>query len=153
MATNAEDQIAFVHKLTTDTALRNAFIANPAGIEQQSGITLDNDLREEVVHSIGQVRDRASELINRNPFVIAGGPQINPGQVMNAVVEAAAVVAASAAVVSAVTAVYQATKFDEIGQLDRQQLTRSALELNAQVRDIASEVALKRIGSQRIFLP
>ena len=146
MSSPAQDQIAFVHKLTSDPQLRQTFLSDPVKAAASQNVVLDDDLKVGIVHSIGQIDKRAVDLAHKNPFGQIGGGQ---GPAMNVVLEAAAVVAAGAAVVSAVTAVYNATKFTDVGNFDKAKLISGSPVLTNQIGRIGAEVsANSHIGAQ-----
>ena len=144
MATSIQDQLTFVHKIATDQALRSRFLNDPAAAERAAGVALDDKLRTDVTHSLTQVNSHASELTKINPF--QKGDLKNPGQVMNAVLEAAAVVAAAAAVVTAATAVYNSVTKNLPAGIDQTHLSAASKALDANITKVGAQVAGKTFG-------
>ena len=115
MASTAEDQILFVHRVAMNPADRAAFIADPAKFAAKNKVELDAKFSASVAKQLKQID---KDYIRVGGKIGPGGPGDPIGPVANAVVAVAAVVSAAAAVVTAVTAVYQATKWKNAGPLE-----------------------------------
>ncbi|MBV9036795.1 MAG: hypothetical protein JO182_20055 [Acidobacteriaceae bacterium] len=145
MATSIQDQLTFVHKIATNQALMSSFLKDPAAAEKTAGVTLDDKLRTDVVHSLTQVNSHVGDLTKINPFQKEGGLK-DPGQVMNAVLEAAAVVAAAAAVVTAATAVYNSVTKSLPAGIDQSHLSAASKAINTNLAKVGAQMAGKTFG-------